>query len=389
MLLARKGYRVLLADRSTFPSDIMSTHFIWQAGTARLQRWGLLDEVRKAGSPPVKKVTLDFDAFSLSGCAPCADPAAPDCFCPRRVILDKILIDAARGAGAEVREGFSVREILFEGNRVVGIRGVSTGGASVEERATIVIGADGLHSIVAHSVQAPKTIERPIVSCGYYSYWQRFPTDGAELYFRPCRTIIALPTNDRLTCVVVAAPIREFPHYRADIEAFYLAGLELVPSMTARARSSRRVERFAGGAEFPNFFRRSYGSGWALVGDAGYHKDPYTAQGISDAFRDAELLTEALDEGLSGRRPLGDTLAEYERRRNEAALAEFESTCRRAAMEPPPPEMQQLFRALCGNQEQINRLIGLDGGTVSHAEFFSPENCARILSAARAAAKVH
>ena len=382
MLLARKGYKVLLVDRATFPSDTMSTHFLWQAGTARLHRWGLLDRVRASGCPPITKITLDFGDFTLCGCAPPADPAAPENYCPRRTVLDKILIDVAREAGAEVREAFSVRELLFDGDRGVGIRGVPSGGAAVEERARIVIGADGLHSLVARATQAPMTLERPVVSCGYYSYWSGFPIDGLEAYFRPGRLILAFPTNFSLTLVFIFAPIAEFPRFRADIEAFYLAALDLVPSLAARARSGRREGRFLGGAEFPNFFRKPYGPGWALVGDAGYHRDPYTAQGISDAFRDAELLTTAIDDGFSGRRPLDEALAGYERRRNEAVMPEFESTCQRAALQPMPPEMAALLRALQGNQEQIDRLLGTDAGTVSHADFFSPENVGRILAAA-------
>ena len=385
MLLARKGYRVLLVDRATFPSDIMSTHFIWQAGTARLHHWGLLDQVRATGCPPVTKFTLDFGEFTLTGCPPAAAAAAPEALAPRRTVLDKILVDAAVAADAEVREAFSVRELLFEDGRVTGIRGASRGGATATELAKIVIGADGLHSMVAGAVRAPKTIERPIVSCGYYSYWSGVPVDGASLHFRARRTIIVMPTNDGLTCIVVVAPIADFPQYRANIEGTYLAGIDLVPPLAERVHAGRRVERFAGGAEFHNFFRKPYGPGWALVGDAGYHKDPYTAQGISDAFRDVELLTEAIDDGFSGPRPLEEGLADYERRRDEAALPEFESTVQRAALEPPPPEMQQLFRALRGNQEQINRFIGCDAGTVRISEFFSPENVQRILQAAQAA----
>ncbi len=382
MLLARKGYRVLLVDRARFPSDIMSTHFIWQSGTARLHRWGLLEKVRSTGCPPVTKLTLDFGDFILTGCPPAANGGVREAFCPRRTVLDKILIDAAAEAGAEVRQGFSVQEILWDNGRVTGIRGTPKGGAAVSEHARITIGADGLHSRVAQAVQAPKTIERPIASCGYYSYWSGVPVAGATLYIRPRRTIITLPTNNALTLVIVIAAYADFQQYRANIEGTYLAGIDLVPALAARVRAGRRVERFVGGGEFLNFFRKPFGPGWALVGDAGYHKDPYTAQGISDAFRDSEFLVEALDDGFSGRRSFEEALADYERRRNEAALPAFESCCQRAALEPPPPEMQQLLSALRGNQEQIDRFIGTDAGTVSYADFFSQENMQRIMEAA-------
>src|SRR4051794_3594719 len=91
-------------------------------------------------------------------------------------------------------------------------------------------------------------------------------------------------------------------------------------------RAGRRADRFYGSGDLPFSFRRPYGPGWALVGDAGYHKDPITAQGMTDAFRDAELLSEAIDDGLGGRRPLEQAPADYERRRDEEARPMYEFT---------------------------------------------------------------
>jgi 2-polyprenyl-6-methoxyphenol hydroxylase-like FAD-dependent oxidoreductase len=137
-----------------------------------------------------------------------------------------------------------------------------------------------------------------------------------------------------------------------------------------------------GTADLPNFFRKSYGPGWALVGDAGYHKDPYLGQGSMDAFRDVELLVEAIDAGFSGRRCLEEALAGYERQRNDRALPLYEHDTQCASMQPLPPEMQQLFAALQGNQVQTNRFFGLAEGTTSISEFFSPEDIQRIMAAA-------
>jgi 2-polyprenyl-6-methoxyphenol hydroxylase-like FAD-dependent oxidoreductase len=205
---------------------------------------------------------------------------------------------------------------------------------------------------------------RPTFTCAYSSSWSDLPLEGAELYSRPGRAIIAGPTNDGQTMVIVYWPIAAFHEVRADIEGNVFKALDLVPSLAERARAGRRSERFRGTADLPNFDRRPYGPGWALVGDAGYHKDPITAQGITDAFRDAELLAEALDDGFAGRRPLADALADYERRRNEAVMPLYDLTCQFAALEPPPPEMQQLFAALRHNQEQTDRFFGTVVGTV-------------------------
>jgi 2-polyprenyl-6-methoxyphenol hydroxylase-like FAD-dependent oxidoreductase len=137
--------------------------------------------------------------------------------------------------------------------------------------------------------------------------------------------------------------------------------------------------------ELPGYFRKPWGDGWALAGDAGYHKHPLSAQGITDAFRDADLLAEAIDAGLSGRRPIVDALSDYERERNGAVMPQYESTAMRALMEPFPPEFMALFRALRYNQEEADSFFGTDAGTVSMAEFFAPQNVQRIVSSTSSA----
>ena len=319
MLLARQGYRVLLLDRAGFPSDTLSTHYIHQPGVARLKRWGLLDQVVASNCPPARRQVLDVGPFALVGTPPPADGVA-DAYAPRRRVLDTILVEAAVQAGAELREHFTVQELLTDGERVTGIRGHAAGGAMVTEEARIVVGADGLRSFVARSVQAPAYNTRPARTCAYYTYWGDVPIQGIELYVRPDRAIIAGPTNDGQTLTIIYWPRAMFHDVRADIEGHFMQALDLAPGLAERVRHGKRSERFQGTADLPFFFRKPYGPGWALVGDAGYHKDPFTAEGITDAFRDAELLGEALDAGLRGRRPLEEALAGYEQRRNEAAL---------------------------------------------------------------------
>jgi flavin-dependent dehydrogenase len=377
MLLARRGYRVLLLDRARFPSDAISTHMVWPTGVARLERWGLADAVAASGCPPIQNLRFDVGDFALTG-APLPSGDTARWYAPRRTVLDDILVKAAVAAGAELREEFAVHEVTTDAGRVDGIRG-RAGDAVATERARIVIGADGMHSVVAREVCAPAYNVKPPLACYYYTYWSGVPLAGAEYYVRPGRTFGAISTNDGLVCVPVAWTREEFPAYRANVEANYLKTLELAPGLAERVRAATRAERFYGTADVPNFFRQSHGPGWALVGDAGYHKDPITAQGISDAFLGAELLSEAVDDALSGRRPFDDVLAEYQRRRDDAVLSMYDFTCQLAAQEPPPPELQRLFGALRGNERETNRFLGAIAGTVSIPEFFSEENRRRIV----------
>jgi flavin-dependent dehydrogenase len=377
MLLAKKGYKVLLLDKASFPSDTLSTHYIHAAGVSLLKNWGLLDRLQATGCPPMSRGRLDFGRFALEGSPPPAAGGVGESYAPRRTVLDKLLLDAAAEAGVEVRERYAIQELLADGNRVTGVRGRSESGAISTEQARITIGADGQHSLVARTVDAPMYKPKPIVSCAYYTYWSGVPLPSFQLFIRDRCTAIAFPTNDGLTCIPVCYAIADFPRIKMDIEGSYLRALDTTPLGPA-VRAGKREERFMGTADLPNFFRKPYGPGWALVGDAGYHKDPLTAQGITDAFSSAELLSSALDDVFAGREAFDDALGGYERTRNEHSMAVYELTCQRAAQGPPSPEVAGLLAALQGNQEQIDRFIGIDAGTVRAEDFFSPENVAAI-----------
>jgi flavin-dependent dehydrogenase len=377
MLLARKGYRVLIVDRATFPSDTISTHIIWPPGVSFLKRSNLLDELIDSNCPAIRQVSFDVGPFALSGSLPPVDGTF-ETYAPRRKVLDKVLVDAAVESGAELREAFTVTELVTDGHVVTGIRGTTKDGTTVAETAKIVIGADGVHSIVAKGVNAPEYNVKPRLACWYYTYWSGVPTTGVTFYSRTDRAIGVIPTNDGLVCIPIGWAQNEFDQYRADIEGNYMRSLEISPDLAERVHKGKREERFYGTGDVPNFFRKPYGPGWALVGDAGYHKDPITAQGISDAFSSAELLSQAIDEGLSGRRPVDEAMADYQRRRDERVTPMYEFTCQLATLAPPAPAMQQLFSALRTNQEETDRFLGAMAGTVPVSEFYSPENMQRI-----------
>lgn len=370
MLLARKGYRVLVVDRARFPSDTMSTHWVHQPGVAMLRDWGLLDEIKASGCPPITGMVFDLGPFALRG-SPVPAHGVAAAFAPRRTVLDTVLVNAAAAAGAEVREGFSVHEVVRDDDGVVtGIRGGPD--SATVERGRVVIGADGLHSLVARSVAAVSYAVRPARSCAYYTYWSELPIDDVGLYVRPGTSWAFIPTNDGLTCLVLGLPVERFHEYRADAEGTMLGTIaEFAPGLSERIAAARRETRFVGTADVPNFYRCPYGPGWALVGDAGYHKDPCTAQGISDAFRDAELLVQALDAAWSNQAGLAEALAGYEVARNAASRQMYDFTCQLAAMEPPPPPMQEMFEALRTDPEGTSRFLGVIAGTVAPSEFFT------------------
>jgi 2-polyprenyl-6-methoxyphenol hydroxylase-like FAD-dependent oxidoreductase len=202
-----------------------------------------------------------------------------------------------------------------------------------------------------------------------------------EAHDRGDRAWAAWPTNDGLTLVVVSWPFAQFESNKTDIENHYLQSFERAPSFANRVRAARREERFVGTA-VPNFFRKPFGAGWVLVGDAAYNKDFLTAQGISDAFRDAELCANGLDEYLSGARAFDVAMGAYQATRDEHVLPMYEFTCQFAMLAPPPPEMQQLLAAVHGNQDAMNGFVRVISGVVSPADFFSKENVGRIFAAA-------
>lgn len=382
MLLARKGYRVLVVDRATFPSDTVSTHLVHPRAAAALARWGLLDRLVATGCPPIHTYAFDFGPFTIEGAPGTAE--SPVAFAPRRTVLDELLVDAAADAGAEIREAFTVDDLVWEHGRVVGIEGRSRAGAAVAERARVVVGADGRHSLVANAVRPEQYRERPPLLCGYYSYWSGLPMDGRfETYLRGDRGFAASPTHDDLTLVIAGWPYAEFDANKGDIEGNYLAAVARAPGFAERLRNARREARFVGAA-VPNFFRKPFGPGWALVGDAGYNKDFITAQGIQDAFHDAERCATGLDEAFRGARPYDEAMGAYHRVRDEHALPMYDFTCMLATLEPPPPELQQLLRAIHGHRDAMDAFARMNAGTISPAEFFSPENVRRIVSAAEA-----
>ncbi len=318
MLLAQAGRRVLLVDRDTFPSDTLSTHLIREEGVTMLAVWGLLDRVLDTGCPKIhsslqsvmgNEELVEFEATE----------AAPGFeLCPRRTVLDAILVDAAVGAGAEVRQGFSVSELTRDSDgRVTGVVGRNAAGETVTEEARVVIGADGPHPRIARLVEPESYEEVESLICGYYTYFSDLPITQTEFYLTAGALAIFFPTNDGQICVATERPVADFPEARQQIEdAFMSVVQQAAPGRYEAVQQATREERFQGTADTAQYFRKPYGPGWALVGDAGCHVDPTLGLGISKAFTEAMLLAPAVDAALSGDVSFEEALGIYQQQRD-------------------------------------------------------------------------
>jgi flavin-dependent dehydrogenase len=370
-LLARRGHRVALVDRAAFPSDTISSHFLWPQGAARLASWGLLDDLRSRGCEPIPVLTMDFGPVVLTGHVS-AVQGVGEAYCPRRTVLDSVVVEAAVAAGADLFERTSVRSVLWSEGRASGVEVKPIAGPARHLDARLVVGADGRHSSIAAQVGAHMYTHMPPLTFVYYSYWSGIPTTSPTYYMRPGRLILRWPTNDGLTCVYVGGHCDEFADFRRDIEANFMRSLDVIPGLREEIAAGRREEPFRGAADLTNFYRTSFGDGWALVGDAGHHKDPTPGFGMSDAFASSELLAAAVDAALTGERPWEQALRDYQERRDEATANGFRLTLRAAALAPLSTRMQRLYEAASTQPDAVTRIIGALSGTVPLDEVFPP-----------------
>jgi flavin-dependent dehydrogenase len=356
MLLARLGRDVVVVDQASLPSDTVSTHSVARSGVVQLRRWGLLGAVLDSGAPAIRQVT--FNAGGASTSRTVKDKAGVDFLvAPRRYVLDAILAAAAQRAGAQVRLGVTVTGVQRDGRgRVVGVSGHDRAGVRVEVAARWVVGADGLGSRVASLVGAAVNQARPAGGAAQYAYYAGIPWSGIEFFVAARSLAGVFPTHDGQACVWVCNPAADAKalrrQARSRAEAFDQLLGRAAPALAGRLRHARRTSPVRGMLRQPNQLRQAFGPGWALVGDAGYYRDAVTASGISDAFRDAELLAVALDQALrGGAEQEAAALAAYQQQRDQALREVFEITCRLAAY-PPVPAFVELQKQLSAAIDQ-------------------------------------
>ena len=322
LLLARRGLKVLAVEKRNYGSDTLSTHALMRGGVLQLARWGVLDDIMAAGTPAVRTTSFHYGEEVVEVPIKPSDGVAA-LYAPRRRVLDRILVDAARKSGAEIRFETAVVGLLrSDSGRVCGgvLRDAAGGLSTV--RAGIVIGADGIRSTVAREVRAPTHRLGKHASAVLYGYWGGVPADGYHWHFQAGVSTGTIPTNNGETCIFVSVAADRFrEEVSRDVSGGYRRLLtEASPGLTAGLAAAHLVEPLRGFGGENGFMRQSVGPGWALVGDAGYFKDPLTAHGITDALRDAELLAEAVECGSD------PAFAGYQQQRDELSMPLFEAT---------------------------------------------------------------
>jgi flavin-dependent dehydrogenase len=330
LLLARAGVRVLVLDRDRPGSDTVSTHALMRAGVLQLSRWGILPRVVAAGTPPVRRTFFHYEGGHRVQVSIRPSPGVDALYAPRRTVLDRLLLEAAAEAGADVRHGVTVADVLRrDDGRVVGVTTVRRGASSVSTvHAEVTVGADGLRSTVAPALGAPVTLRGSHAGAALYRYVDGIADDAYQWGYGDHAGAGLIPTNEGLTCVFVGTDterLRRLRRHGAE-HAFAVLLEAAAPALAARVRAAVPVTPMRGWAGAPGLVRRPWGPGWALVGDAGLFRDPITTHGMTDALRDAELLAEAVVESLSGRRRPAVAGASYERTRDRLSRPLFRTT---------------------------------------------------------------
>ena len=327
-LLGEGGHRVLLLDRSSFPSDTLSTHFFRAPALSAFNQVGVYDEVQ-AVAP---HLTVNYNVVDgIVFPEPVDRPADyPFYMCVRRITLDDMLLRrATRTPTVELREGAQVTGLQREGDRVVGVRWKDSNGYA-EATARVVVGADGVRSFVAKEVGVQTEHEEPINRAMYYAYYRGIrPNEGpaAEFHYRGNYLAYCFPCDGELTLLASSVPIAEFVEFKRDPEAKFLSEIGAMTALAPRLAQAEREGPIRGTGSIPGYLRIPYGEGWVLVGDAGMVMDPWSGQGIDQASTHAVSLASHLADYLSERSDWETAIQAYHRERNEFSLQTYQRTC--------------------------------------------------------------
>ena len=365
-MLARRGLRVCLLDRSVFPSETLSTHVIQPSGVAILDRLGMLDTIVAAGAVPLTRFTFvaedaridtTFEAEAFGG------PA----LCIRRVALDHLLVEAAAAAGAEVRTDTAATALLREDGRVTG---VETKQGQLGAR--LVVGADGRTSTVANAVGASEYNVAPPSRMFAWAYFEGVHNPEGRLRLGALGelTFVASPTDAGLYMAAVCPPLEIKDAFLADREANFMAGLDTWPELADLLSGAARVGPVRVLASWHGYFREAVGPGWVLLGDAGHFKDPSPAQGIADALRQAERLADSIAAGLNGGAGIDDELRRWWRWRDEDGY-EMHWFATDMGATGSPPIATQFARDLAADDQATEQLLRVLNHDIRPSQLFT------------------
>ena len=376
MLLAHRGYHVLLLDKQTFPRDTNSTHFIWPRGFSYLKRWGIADELIPS-VPCCREMNINIEGIDLTGSVPLADlkerftrlhgdanHVTDQYMGPRRHFLDNIMINNAEKSGAKVHQGCTFENIIMEDDKVVGVHYKDAKNTKYKAYAKIVIGADGRYSKVAKQVGSEIIDYRSLSTFAYYGYFSGITQSRLDIHKKGRLGTAIYPTMNDTQMVLIYGPNAWWDDFRKNTEQNFYATYDYCdPEMGEKIRAAKREEKFKACGSMSAFKRQVFGQGWVLIGDACSFKDQVSAMGITHAFRDAELLTTYLDKGLSGDKSLQDSLQNYEKTRSLDYDEYFNLVCQTAEMNPYNQDDLKQFYRMKADQNKVNRMISQFGDT--------------------------
>jgi flavin-dependent dehydrogenase len=347
---ARSGRSVLMIDKVGPYRNTLSSHLLMPWAVARLGALGIRAELSATGAPPVRTFVVEFDGHTIR--IPMGEPTGY-ALCVRRTTLDPLLVKAAQNAGVTVRHGVSVADVVRDEGRVCGVVLRGPEGDAIE-RARIVIGADGRRSTIARKVEAEEYGVVPSPTGVFYSYFAGISPaaagpDTLQFSSGPSCEVLCAPCDGGLHVVLLVVAATEFGQINSGGTDAYLARLKDVPAFAARLAHARQVERLfpASPVELRGFFRKPFGPGWALVGDAAYHSHPAPANGIADALRGAELLHGAVERAWSLDMPAETFLSGYHATRDAENAGPYAYSYRLGAVNPfNDPDVMAVISAL-------------------------------------------